>query len=240
MIATRLLFALLGLFLLALVLLEPSAQAASFDCAKAAHPLEKIVCANPDLSKKDEEIAKAYRARLALFFDKHGLRDDQRAWQRSLRARCDAACGAQDVSDSYDRRLAILTDPPSEEWEVNYKTNDALGLSVRHWEPGDPKTGFDFTLWRFMLNNPDESRLCLLDAEEGKDPPFAQLLSATKAKWSDGKGCTLDFALTREADGNVPRIDIVASPQCRRYCRDKRYTLDDSNFIPNNDYPPSD
>lgn len=38
------------------------AEAASFDCAKAATPFEKAICGSPDLSKADEELAAGYKA----------------------------------------------------------------------------------------------------------------------------------------------------------------------------------
>ena len=41
------------------------AVAASFDCKKAASWVEKTVCSNPELSKLDEEMAKAYHDALA-------------------------------------------------------------------------------------------------------------------------------------------------------------------------------
>jgi hypothetical protein len=46
-------------------LLSTQATAASFDCKKAATWVEKTVCANPELSKLDEEMAKAYHDALA-------------------------------------------------------------------------------------------------------------------------------------------------------------------------------
>ena len=41
-------------------LFSTQASAASFDCKKAASWLEKTVCSNPELSKLDEQMAKAY------------------------------------------------------------------------------------------------------------------------------------------------------------------------------------
>jgi uncharacterized protein len=41
-------------------LLSTQTNAASFDCHKATTWLEKTVCSNPELSKLDEELAKAY------------------------------------------------------------------------------------------------------------------------------------------------------------------------------------
>jgi uncharacterized protein len=46
-------------------LLSTQATAASFDCKKAATWVEKTVCSNPELSKLDEELAKAYHDALA-------------------------------------------------------------------------------------------------------------------------------------------------------------------------------
>jgi uncharacterized protein len=46
-------------------LLSTQAIAASFDCNKAATWVEKSVCSNPELSKLDEELAKAYHDALA-------------------------------------------------------------------------------------------------------------------------------------------------------------------------------
>jgi uncharacterized protein len=46
-------------------LLSTQATAASFDCNKAVSWVEKTVCSNPELSKLDEEMAKAYHDALA-------------------------------------------------------------------------------------------------------------------------------------------------------------------------------
>ena len=49
-------------FALALLLAAPGAEAASFDCKKATRPEEKLVCSDPELSRLDEALAKAYLA----------------------------------------------------------------------------------------------------------------------------------------------------------------------------------
>lgn len=48
-------------------------QAASFDCGKAATPVETAICGNPELSRRDEVLAKAYATALG------GLSDDAKA-----------------------------------------------------------------------------------------------------------------------------------------------------------------
>ena len=53
----------LQVFFIAIIffgLLSKQATAASFDCKKSASWLEKTVCSNPELSKLDEDMAKAY------------------------------------------------------------------------------------------------------------------------------------------------------------------------------------
>jgi len=51
----------------------PVVQAASFDCARAATPMEKAICSNPELSRRDEVLARAYATALG------GLSDEARA-----------------------------------------------------------------------------------------------------------------------------------------------------------------
>jgi uncharacterized protein len=46
--------------LLAFLTLLPATQAASFDCNKAATPIEKAICADPALSHADDVMALVY------------------------------------------------------------------------------------------------------------------------------------------------------------------------------------
>lgn len=68
-------------------------HAASFDCAKAKSPQEKAICASPELSRADDQMAVAYRAVLTAAPSeiKEDVRSDQRAWLRFIALRCDAA-----------------------------------------------------------------------------------------------------------------------------------------------------
>ncbi len=56
--------------------------AASFDCGKAASAFEKTICADPDLSKLDEELAAKYAAAKAQLSSdgQKILRDSERRW----------------------------------------------------------------------------------------------------------------------------------------------------------------
>ncbi len=86
--------------LLALILpflLCTLAHAASFDCAKAKTAQEKALCASPQLSAADDQMAAAYKAWLAAAPASWaaGIRGNQIVW---LRFR-DATCPAGDAND---------------------------------------------------------------------------------------------------------------------------------------------
>lgn len=89
------------------------AGAASFDCGKAATPVEKKICADPALSKADEELAAAYRAALAVTLDPASLRREQREWLQS-RDRPDIT---HDYLKAYSNRIAGL-DRQAQAWRA--------------------------------------------------------------------------------------------------------------------------
>jgi uncharacterized protein len=70
--------------------LTAAAQSPSFDCAKAATPTEKTICAYPDLAKADAEMTAAYRALLAAAPAgwQPEIRESQRVWLRDRQTRC--------------------------------------------------------------------------------------------------------------------------------------------------------
>ncbi|KAB7628886.1 lysozyme inhibitor LprI family protein [Stenotrophomonas rhizophila] len=78
----------------AMVALGTTAHAASFDCAKASTPVEKMVCGSELLSQLDSALADAYAmARGRVMDDGSLLRAEQRQWIASRRNSCDSeAC----------------------------------------------------------------------------------------------------------------------------------------------------
>src|SRR5690554_4071109 len=70
--------------------LPAAAGAASFDCTKASTPREKTICATPELSKADEEIAANYEAAMSKLSPEGAarLRDGQRSWLAFLGKAC--------------------------------------------------------------------------------------------------------------------------------------------------------
>lgn len=209
------------------VLFATPVFAASFDCAKAAHPLEKTICGNAELSKLDEEMAAAYREQMALIFDKNSMRAQQANWQKILRTHCAKTCSAPEVMKQYRDQLTTLKSLTDEIYVANYKTNDASTLQLTHLN----KDEFAFTLTRDYVDGGE--KLCALPARDGDAGPIARMSSPTKAQWSEGT-CTLDFLFKREAKGSVVALATEASDGCNRYCTDKGFTLTDSNYIPEN------
>ena len=91
--------------MLLLVFAPGPAPAASFDCAKAATAVEKMVCGDPALSRLDEVLADAYRRALSASAEPETLKARQREWLRAGRDVCtDAAC----LTQAYRKRIGQL------------------------------------------------------------------------------------------------------------------------------------
>lgn len=75
------------------LLLLGAAQAASFDCARAGTSIEKMICADPELSALDGTLALHYKKALEASRSPTVLREQQRLWLREVRNRCiDVPC----------------------------------------------------------------------------------------------------------------------------------------------------
>jgi uncharacterized protein len=95
------------------LILVSLAWPASFDCKKATTATEKAICANPELSTLDGEMANQFSVAMSLSSDKGGLQHEQRKWIK----RRDDTCGGktQCLKVSYTQRIADL------------KTNEVCG-----------------------------------------------------------------------------------------------------------------
>ncbi|WP_073051724.1 lysozyme inhibitor LprI family protein [Kaistia soli] len=98
----------LGLAVIAVAAALPyKAEAASFNCAKAAQPDEVAICAHRDLNDDDVEMATRYQMLLKLVAmgTAGDMRDDQKAWL-SWRRSCgsDVAC----LGNAYQDRIGAL------------------------------------------------------------------------------------------------------------------------------------
>lgn len=75
--------------------LAGSAQAASFDCAKASTKVEHIICDNPEISKLDDELGPAYDAALRNNKDPASVKALHKKWLASRNGCADADCVLQ-------------------------------------------------------------------------------------------------------------------------------------------------
>jgi len=97
----------------------PPARAASFDCAKAKTPVEKMICSDAALSELDGRLASAYRRALGLASNPEPLKVEQRSWLTNERSKCaDVAC----LKRSYQQRLTALeaAAPPGKEISYSF------------------------------------------------------------------------------------------------------------------------
>src|SRR5262245_34200185 len=96
------------LLLTALVLFITPARAASFDCAKAAKPDERAICATPELSALDSEMGGLWFAfsKVPMLMGASGARKDDAQAFLAQRAQCGNNVGC--LRPLYDARIGAL------------------------------------------------------------------------------------------------------------------------------------
>jgi uncharacterized protein YecT (DUF1311 family) len=102
-----------GLFSSVVVVADAAAEVTgpSFDCAKAAIPVEHAICADRALSALDAQLAAIYAEALAKAADGDKLRDAQRDWSTKRAPACGILPGADDdVPDFSATQLGCLAD----------------------------------------------------------------------------------------------------------------------------------
>lgn len=84
-----------------------SAQAASFDCAKAGTKVEHIICDTPEISTLDDELSAAYKAALKDKRQAYAIRQAQKKWMKERNKCADAEC----VMGRYKERIFAFAQP---------------------------------------------------------------------------------------------------------------------------------
>ena len=88
-----------------LVSLFGTAQAASFDCAKAGTTIEKLICSEPGISRLDTQLARSYKKALTATPSREAVKAWQKNWLLFTRDHCtDTAC----LTKAYTTQIAEL------------------------------------------------------------------------------------------------------------------------------------
>lgn len=165
----------LALVLLAF-LLPLTTQGASFDCAKASTPTERLICDNPYISKLDSKLAIAYKSALNNKQQADSIRHAQKIWI-SERDFCTQLSGPNN-----NQALCVL-----KAYEERLK---ALGLSARDIDP--ERTEKVGERYRYILNEDEYIE------DQAENRPFckAVLAALIKTKPSEThRGCIADEVL---------------------------------------------
>lgn len=128
----RLLLIVLGWLMLGFV-----AQAASFDCRKAATKVEKLICADAELSKLDEELSAAYKTALQNGKQAVVIKQAQKQWMNERNGCSDASC----VKGAYEARLSTLR---------SYEGKGAKHEAAQVFQTKEPADAFCAEIKRMM------------------------------------------------------------------------------------------
>ncbi len=142
---------LVALILAGWLVLCCSAQAASFDCEKAATKVEKMICVDSELSKLDDELAATYRSALQNKKQADSIRQVQKQWVKNRNGCVDLAC----VKRAYEARLHGLSSK-SESMEQEAASLPAQSKSAAPTQPETDESiciapKIDWRNYRWML-----------------------------------------------------------------------------------------
>ena len=85
-----------------------SAQAASFDCAKAGTNVEKMICGNAELSRLDEELGVAYKVAVRNKSQAESVRSAQKEWLKKRNVCNDEKCLISAYTERKSQLPAII------------------------------------------------------------------------------------------------------------------------------------
>lgn len=187
---------------MALVLSAP-AQAASFDCARASTEVEKAICANPELSRSDEVLARAYATALGGLSDeaKAAMQAGQREWLGFAALACttDARPFTMALTDEqqgclnsvYRSRISDLAQSRMEgDWRVYPRTSYSLiddpdpdvyqGVATK--QVSSPRIDEGSTIANAFNTLMDEADAAAQPDPRSEDYPTADTMEATSIK----------------------------------------------------------
>lgn len=145
-------------------MLITSMYAASFDCKKASTFIENTICNDTELSKLDDELAKAYKKVWNSMSDKTELKKEQFDWLKNSRDKC---MSLECLKTSYTNRVLYLTNYDSKDSQVNTEvgSNDILGTYIS----GNASLVVNKDLsFEYSSINESNGNLCLISDEKFK------------------------------------------------------------------------
>jgi len=172
-------------------LLALPVQAANFDCAKAGTRIEKMICADAELSKLDEELSAAYKTVLQDKTKAKAVKQAQKQWMKERNGCVDGAC----VKRIYEARLLSIT--------VTHTSSD----EAEHEGVTPDKPGF------FRLDKSTNDKVCSLlgqiintDIKEYGEINFDT--HTEFEKWRKVEESRIDRGDVHKYDGMVEQADV--------------------------------
>lgn len=124
------------------LVLNVTAQAASFDCGKVQTKVEHLICDNPEISKLDEELNAAYKTALQDEKQADIIKQAQKRWIKYRNNCKDADC----VKHAYEMRLSSLTVTHVYEFSWGDMSEKQKGVEFTSGSIDMRKPGYPFTL----------------------------------------------------------------------------------------------
>ncbi len=142
------------------------ATAASFDCSKAATPIEHMICDTAEISDLDSELAEALKGAISSSADATTLRAEQRAWMRGTRNVCSTpAC----LVDSYSTRIEALKGTPPSQPQVAVASNAAVSAQARGSRSFDDDFGYKAIKFGMTYSDIAKLGVCDIDLQAQED-----------------------------------------------------------------------
>lgn len=117
--------------------LTATAQAASFNCAKATSKIEKLICGNSELSKLDERLGTVYLQVINQNLDKNDVIQGQRHWLKTVRNDCeDIGCLTTAYKDRISVLAALISSKEARPASVDSHNEHGRNLIVGDWDSG--------------------------------------------------------------------------------------------------------
>lgn len=123
-------------YLTLILLLSVSLFGASFDCAKATSKVEKMICADPELSALDENLSKTFNEALKTTDDKEQLKKEQFTWMKERNQCLNKEC----IANSYLSRIDLIK-TNNNICNLILKLEDAKGVNISYNELSGLKFG---------------------------------------------------------------------------------------------------